>query len=236
MAPAPGDALLAHAAELERRDDAVAEELETLRELEERTDAVRARAVAVRAALERIPAELEDLRRRRRDAELEAAAALAELERADARLAALEAGRRRRVEELERARKEAATAREALTDANARRERVGEREAALRADERALAAEGEELARVAAGIAVDVRSVRRIAEAAGRDPGGTLAALDEWAAHVRSALLVARGTLETERERTVTEANVLGASVLGEELGASSVALVRRRLEAHFGT
>jgi hypothetical protein len=38
--------------------------------------------------------------------------------------------------------------------------------------------------------------------------------------------------LEAERERVVVEANVLGTSVLGEELGAASVALVRRRLEA----
>jgi hypothetical protein len=41
--------------------------------------------------------------------------------------------------------------------------------------------------------------------------------------------------LETERERVVVEANVLGASVLGEQLGASSVALVRRRLESAAG-
>jgi chromosome segregation ATPase len=237
MAPASGDALLAHAAELERRDDAIAEQLEVIRALEERTEAVRARAVDAGAALERIPGELEELRRRRRDAQAEAAAARTEVERADARLlAALESGRRRRVEELERARKEAATAREALTDATARRERVDELEAALRADERALAAEGAELARIAAATAAEARSVGRIAEAAGREPGETFDAIDEWAAHMRSALLVARGTLETERERIVVEANVLGASVLGEELGTSSVALVRRRLEAHLAS
>ena len=56
--------------------------------------------------------------------------------------------------------------------------------------------------------------------------------LDDWGGQVRSALFVVRGTLEAERERVVVEANVLGTSVLGEELGATSVAIVRRRLEA----
>ena len=59
--------------------------------------------------------------------------------------------------------------------------------------------------------------------------------LEEWGARVRSALFVARGTLETERERVVTEANALGTAVLGESLGASSVAVVRRRLEERLG-
>ena len=235
MAAASGHPLVAHAAELERRDGAVAGQLDAIRDLEERTHAVRTRAVEGDAALERIPIELEDLMRRRRDAEREAAETLAELERADTRLAALESGRRRRVEELERARKEAATAREALTDADARRERLDQLEAALRTDERGLATESEELAHTAGQIAAQLREMGRIAEAAGREPGATFDALGEWAAHVRSALLVARGTLEAERERIVAEANVLGASVLGEELGASNVALVRRRLEAHLG-
>ncbi len=52
---------------------------------------------------------------------------------------------------------------------------------------------------------------------------------------MRSALLVARGSLEAERERIVVEANALGAAVLGESLGARSVALVRRRLETELG-
>jgi hypothetical protein len=44
-------------------------------------------------------------------------------------------------------------------------------------------------------------------------------------------VLVARGTLEAQRELIVVEANALAAGALGEPLGASSVALVRRRLE-----
>ena len=44
-------------------------------------------------------------------------------------------------------------------------------------------------------------------------------------------VLVARGTLEAERERIVVEANALAAGALGESLGGSSVTVVRRRLE-----
>ena len=80
-----------------------------------------------------------------------------------------------------------------------------------------------------------MRDVGRVTESAGRAPGTSLADLDDWGSLVRSALFVARGTLEAERERVVLEANALGTSVLGEQLGTSSVALVRRRLEAAAG-
>ena len=63
------------------------------------------------------------------------------------------------------------------------------------------------------------------------EPGDTLADVEEWGARVRAGLFVAQGTLETERERIVAEANALGTAVLGEDLGGSSVALVRRRVE-----
>ena len=236
MAAAPAEALLAHAAELERRDDVIAGELDTVRDLEERAAAVRVRVGEVREALERLPLELEDVERRRREAEDDAAVARAELDRAATRLAGLESSRRRREDELDRARKEAATAEEALTDTLARQERIDELEAALRADEAKLHGEVGELARAAERVAVDLRGLERLADGARREPGGTLPELDDWGGQVRSALFVARGTLESERERVVVEANVLGASVLGEQLGASGVALVRRRLEAHFGS
>jgi translation initiation factor IF-2 len=236
MAAETAGALLAHAAELERRDQAIAGELEAVRDLEERAGAVRGRAGQVREALQRLPAELEELERLRRDAEAETAAARAELERTASRVEALESSRRQRDDELDRARKEAATAHDAVADAVARFRRLDEGEARLLAEKRKLAAEESTLARSAERIASDLRQVARVAETAGRAPGATLDELDDWGGRVRSALFVARGTLETERERIVTEANVLGASVLGEPLGASSVALVRRRLEAHLAS
>jgi len=223
---------LAHAAELERRDTEIAGELAVVRDLEERAGAIRGRAGIVREALERVPLEREDLARRRAEADEAVTAAQVDVERTESRVASLESGRRRREDELDRARKEAATARDGLADALAARARIDERESALVEEGRALVAEGEALARAAELVAEDVRGVGRVTESAGRAPGTSLAELDDWGGRVRSALFVARGTLEAERERVVLEANALGTSVLGEELGTSSVTLVRRRLEA----
>ena len=230
----PADAI-AHAAELERRDSEIANELEVVRHLEERVGAIRGRAGSVREALERVPLEREDLDRRRIEADEAVTAAHADVDRTESRVASLEAGRRKRDDELDRARKEAATARDALADALAVRARVDELESALAEEERALLAEREALAGAAELVAEGVRDVGRVTESAGRAPGTSLADLDDWGGRVRSALFVARGTLEAERERVVLEANALGTAVLGEQLGASSVALVRRRLEAAAG-
>ena len=230
----PADAL-AHAAELERRDTEIANELEIVRDLEERVGAIRGRAGWVGEALERVRLAREDLVRRRAEADIAVTAAHADVERTRSRVASLEAGRRKRDDELDRARKEAATARDALADALAVRARVDELESALAEEERALLAEGKALAGAAELVAKAVRDVGRVTESAGRAPGTSLADLDDWGSRVRSALFVARGTLEAERERVVLEANALGTSVLGEQLGTSSVALVRRRLEAAAG-
>jgi chromosome segregation ATPase len=227
----PADARLAHAAELERRDAAVARELELVGELGDRAATLRARAHDVRAALERAPAELDELEERRSAAEAAAEEARVEVGRAAARLATVEGARRPRDDELERARRELETAREALTDAESQVERLGGIGAELRQRAESLGREADELVRGAVEVAVGVGALDRVAEGARRDPGTTLEELEEWGAQVRSALFVARGTLETERERIVVEANALGSSVLGEELGASSVAVVRRRLE-----
>jgi chromosome segregation ATPase len=226
---------LAHAAELERRDTEIANELDVVRGLEERVGAIRERVGVVREALERVPLERESLDRLRDEAEEAVTAARAEAERMAARVASLESGRRKRDDELDRARKEAATARDTLADALATRTRIDERGSALDEEGRVLRAEAGELTKAAERVAEDVRGVGRVTESAGRAPGTSLAELDEWGSRVRSALFVARGTLETERERVVVEANVLGASVLGEQLGTSSVALVRRRLESAAG-
>ena len=232
MAAAPADAVLAHVAELQRRDEELAGQIEGVRALEERVGAVRARAAFVGETLERIPLEREEVARRRRDADAAVETAAAELERASSRLATLESSRRRSTDELERARKEDATAREALSDAAAARARVDEREETLTEEASALRAERGELGQAAVGIASELAGISRVTATARVVPGETLAELDDWGGRVRSALFVVRGTLEAERERVVVEANALGASVLGEELGASGVALVRRRLEA----
>lgn len=223
--------LIAEVAELERRDVAVARDLEEVSRLEERAGAVRGRAGEVRDALERLPGELDEVAKRRTSAEAGAKARETEVARAEQRVASLESSRRRREDDLERARSEAVTARQSLSDARAELERLAAVEADLRATGASLRDESGRLARDATQVSTELQSVNRIMDAALRAPGSTLDELEDWGGQVRSALFVVRGTLQTERERIVQEANALGSAVLGESLGASSVAVVRRRVE-----
>ena len=82
---------------------------------------------------------------------------------------------------------------------------------------------------VAHGGHTELESAPRVAHPEPPAPG--IEGVLEWAARAHAAVFVARSGLETERERVVREANELAASVLGEPLYATSVALVRQRLE-----
>lgn len=226
---------LAHAAELERRDEAVARELQLVAGLARRAAELRSRAAEIRTALERIPDELEELEQRGVAAEDRVAEARRALGAARERVEKLEAARRRRDDEAARARSELETAQEELTDAEHQAERLAGLAAELRGELAALTGGTEATADEAAAVAAEIDRLDRVPDAARREPGRTLAELEEWGGQVRSALFVARGTLETERERIVVEANALGSAVLGEELGASSVAVVRRRIERELG-
>jgi chromosome segregation ATPase len=226
---------LAHATELERRDAAVARELETVRALTERVSGLRTRAAEIRSALERLPRELQELVPRLAEAETDVSRARSALETAEKRLEELERGRRRRDDDVERARSEVATARDELTDAEHQLERLTALQAQLLAEQRALGEEAEALVLAAGEVASEIRDVPGVAAGTWDDPGASLEQHEEWGARIRAALFVVQGTLEAERERIVAEANALGASVLGETLGATSVALVRRRLQERLG-
>ena len=230
MAGTSLEELVSHAAELERRDADLAEELRSLTDVAACARSLRARAAEVSETLERLPDELDDLARREADAQTEVDTAQAGLTRAEERVAALSRARLRQ-DELDRAEREASTARDLLDDTRAEFERLRARAGTLRASEHELHAETATLAHEANAIAAELMRIRRIPEAPGLEPGDTLVELEEWGLLVRSAVLVARGTLEAERERIVVEANALAAGALGEPLAASSVALVRRRLE-----
>ena len=226
---------LAHAAELERRDAVVGRELETILDLAQRAGTIRGRANEMGEALSRIPGSLAEIDVRRRAIDADAERARSELAAAEARVAELETARRRKADELDRARSESSTAREQLADAEAQLERLAATEQELHGQQGSLRKEADALPRAAAAVAAEIRSLARVTEAAGAAPGTTLDDVEEWGARVRSALFVARGTLETERERIVVEANALGTAVLGETLGGSSVAVIRRRLEESLG-
>jgi len=223
--------LVSHAAALERCDAELAAELGMLTALAGRAGTLRARAAEIQQALERLPHELDDLAGREVDARAEVEAAQAELTRAEEHVAALSRARRRKQDELERAKREASTARDLLDDTRAEVDRLGVRADALRASEHELHTEAATLPGMAKAIATELARAPRIADTPGLEPGTTLAELEQWGLLVRSTVLVARGALEADREQLVVEANALAASVLGDQLGASSVAVVRRQLE-----
>jgi chromosome segregation ATPase len=222
---------LSHARELDQRDATIARELDALASVAERAGAVRERASEVRAAVAALPDEREELTHRLDAARAAADAAREELASADERVAALARARRRKQDELDRAEREAATARQLAADAESEVERLHEQLEDLRASEPELRAEGTALVRKAAGIADELARLPRIPDTEGLAPGESLDEVEQWGLLARSALLVARGTLEAERERLLVEANELAAGALGESLGTSSVSLVRSRLE-----
>jgi hypothetical protein len=79
----------------------------------------------------------------------------------------------------------------------------------------------EERARVVADAIVDVPR-----------PGEGPAALVEWASRAHAALFVASGSVDTQRERVIREANELATAILGEPTYGSTVAQARARVES----
>jgi chromosome segregation ATPase len=223
--------LLSHARELERRDSAIARELEAVATVAQRVSAVLERASEVRTALTALPAELDELTRRLGSAENEADAAKSALAQADDRVTALARSRRGKEDELDRAEREATTARQLLADAESEVVRSREHLEELRASEPRLREDAGTLVREAEGLGNELARLPRISETEILRPGESFEELEQWGLMARSALLVSRGTLEAERERLVVEANELAALVLGDSSAGSSVTLVRRRLE-----
>lgn len=232
MGDGRADSLRALAAELEQRDEAVAREIALLVQLAEEAGAVRGRAVEIRDALEALPTEIAAIERAQVDAQLVERGARGELAEAERRREQIVGSRRATEEEKAAARRTAQDAREALADAEHRTARLWAQRTELLEAGEALRAEADGLAVAARSVATALRDAPRLTDAGATDPGTTLEEIDAWGAQARAALFVARGTLETERERIVAEANALGCAVLGEELGGTSVALVRQRVEA----
>jgi chromosome segregation ATPase len=226
------ESLLALAHELERQDEQLAVQIETVVALLGRVDEIRTRSGRVRAAIDAIPDELAGIDRAAAEAREQLTTVEADAAAAEQRLAEL--GRRRRVAHDARAQAErdVRRTREIVADARARVDRIAVRRDALRSDESALRAEAEGLAVVARDCAADIAGLPRVSQSGRGAPGRTLQELEEWGARTHAALFVVRGGLEAERDRIVDEASALGSTVLGEALGGSSVTLVRKRLEA----
>ena len=227
-------AFLAHAADLQGRDDAAAARIGAVADLLRRADQLRGRATALAASLSALPAERAQLDDAEAAARLREAAARRELAEAERRVEELERSRRSGDQAKSQARRELNTARQALADAGAGIDRIVARRGSLLGEERAWRAEADGLAAAAREVAAAIGETSGVSASGRTEPGTTLAALEEWGARAHAALFVVRHGLEEERERIVNEANALGASLLGEELGGSSVASVRRRLEEAF--
>jgi len=92
------------------------------------------------------------------------------------------------------------------------------------AEASALPAELERLAAHARAIAAELGDAPA--------PGDGPRALVEWASRTRAAIFVAAGSIDTQRERVIREANELGSLLLGEPTYGSTVAQVRARVDA----
>ena len=218
------DASLAFAVELEQRDAALAERIAHLGELGRRVDELRAQAARLGNVLARLPLDRK---------QLDAAIAGSERDRETAQTALDQA---RRAVERARGEDAAATARRheahAATDVRTtedRRSRLIARREELEREADTAAADSHSLAARSRELAAELEAAPRVAGPEPPAPG--LDALADWGSRAHAAVFVARSGLETERERIVREANELEASVLGEPLYATSVSLVRERLE-----
>ncbi|HET8607199.1 MAG TPA: hypothetical protein VFL66_09240 [Gaiellaceae bacterium] len=212
------------ARELEERDARVAAALDELQQLRADVAELRTHADGVESFLAAYPGER---------ARLDGAVAAGR-----ERLTAREAERAAAESELARARgdEEAAAARRAVTrtkdaESSARRrlERAADELAAL---EREAARVDETLPRLparAAELSARLETQRRVSRT--ETIPADLPTVRDWTTEARAALFVATAGLETERERIVREANDLGAAVLHDPTAATSVSLVRERIE-----
>jgi DNA repair exonuclease SbcCD ATPase subunit len=94
----------------------------------------------------------------------------------------------------------------------------------LEGEASALPAELERLAAHARTIAAELGDVPA--------PGDGPHALVEWASRAHATIFVATGSVDTQRERVIREANELGSLLLGEPTYGSTVAQVRTRVDA----
>jgi hypothetical protein len=225
------DELVSHARELDRRDADVAARIDIVAAVQQRVDALRANAGRFGAALEAYPEEIAQAERVELGAREREKEALAELAEAHRRLEEIGGSRRAGNEAKVAAEKALRRAGVAATDAAATVTRNEERSNGLRADHVALQAKAEALAVEVAEVAAEVAELPRVSDTGRALPGSSLVEIEEWGARAHAALFVVRGSLESERERIVQEANALAAAAFGDEVGGMSVALVRRRLE-----
>jgi multidrug resistance efflux pump len=216
------------ARELEARDERLAAALAHVRALQADVDELRAHAAAAIAFRAAYPAEQARLAGGH-------AAAADELQEREAALAAAEAELARAKEGEDRAAARRAVTRTGDAAASARRKlaRLAEERASLDRESVRVEADALRLEQRRAELGTRLAGTPRATAVPTPDPG--LEALVGWTSRARAALFVTAGGLENEREHVVREAAELGAAVLGEATAATSVRLVRERVEQATG-
>jgi DNA repair exonuclease SbcCD ATPase subunit len=229
LAAVTDERLLRFARELGARDERLAAGIAEVDELQHVTDELRERASALAEFLDRLPLERKALEAAVAQAQAELgsrqralADATAEVERAEAS---------RDEERRASARRAHVRARDAVTTPDRKLVRALEARETLEREAAGAEREGSELEAHARTLAARLAQVPRVSRGATENPEPGLAGTIAWSGRARAALFVVRAGLETERERVVREANELAASALGEQVAATSVALVRERIE-----
>jgi chromosome segregation ATPase len=210
--------------DLESRDVEAAARLADVDELHSQAEGLRERASTLLSFEDALPTER--------------AARTAAVGRAEDALSRARHAREDAERELERAReKERAQAERALVEARADEHAAAEElrraqdaAAALEHEAEQADVEGRELQQEALRTAERLASLPRLSHDATRPPGEGLAAVEEWSARARPALLLLRSALAAERDAIVREANEVGSAALGEPLGATSVRRVREQI------
>jgi chromosome segregation ATPase len=219
---------------LHARDEAAGAALAAVEELQSVVDALRARAVALGSFLAALPAQRERYAAAVTEAEQQLAAAEATL--ADARRELERAEQRGREQERTRAARAFDDAEADTRIAQGELTRARDNVVALEAEADQAGAEADALDREAHDLARRLAALPRLAPEATVPPGPAPEGVDTWAARAHGALLPLYATLVAERDAIVREANELGSSVLGEALGATSVAGVRERVARALGS
>ncbi len=219
--------LLDLAGDLERRDAAVATEIDRVATLSDDARGIGRRTEAIGELLDGVPGERAAADQSMAEAtDLRDAADIA-LATAEALCAKLEA-----TDPATDASHDLSRAHDAARDALARVHRAAHRRATLDEAEHTARAEVVALVAQARAVAGRLAGLPRVSASGRALPEPTVGGLVEWAARVHTALLVVRSQLDVERDRLVREANELGSVVLGEQLAGNSVERVGRRVRA----
>lgn len=216
--------LVAYARDLEAEDSLLAAAISEIEALRGEAGDVRERASHAVAFLARLPDARAAATAAREEAEGELERRRAEAAEAEERLERAE-----KAEAVLAARRAIVRTRDAAHGAEGKLARAQGEEASLEDEARAVEAELPELDRLAAALSERLAGVHRAPETGLPEPGAAGAA--SWAARAEASLFVARGGLETERERVIRQASELAAAALGDPFAATSVSRVREQLE-----